>query len=218
MRDTAEIVSGVLLAAATVASAWCAYQSTLWSGEQIRSLSAANTAHFESLRKTAAANVATLVDVTTFLNYVENASQGHPEIAEFIREHARPEFRPALEAWIAKQKTGGPATALPFKLPQYQVADELEAEAIEHRAAEAIEAANQANARGDAYVLRTVMFALALFFLGNTSNTRRRSLRLAMLAFGALVFTLSLISLTRLPRAVQASIRANVEARAADRP
>jgi hypothetical protein len=34
--DSAEIVSAALLAAATVASAWCGYQAALWNGEQTR--------------------------------------------------------------------------------------------------------------------------------------------------------------------------------------
>jgi hypothetical protein len=42
---------------------------------------------------------------------------------------------------------------------------------------------------------------LSLFFLGATSAARRQTFRRAMLAMGALVFTLTVISVARLPRA-----------------
>jgi hypothetical protein len=195
------IASAVLLAAATVGSAWCAYQATLWGGEQIRSLAGANTAHFESLRKTASANVSVLIDVSTFLSYMQNKARGDDKLAEFIRTHARKEFRPILEAWIAEQKPGVEPTDLPFKPPRYQVTDTRAAEVLEQQAAQGIERSNNANANGDLFVLHTVMFALALFFLGATSAARRLALRRIMLGLGGLVFTLSMISMARLPRA-----------------
>ena len=47
-----EIASTVLLGLATTASAWCGYQSTLWSGAQTFSLVAANEAARKSTQFT----------------------------------------------------------------------------------------------------------------------------------------------------------------------
>jgi hypothetical protein len=38
-HERSDLLSAGLLAAATVASAWCAYQAALWSGDQLRGLS-----------------------------------------------------------------------------------------------------------------------------------------------------------------------------------
>ena len=45
-----EVLSAILLSIATVASAWCAYQSARWNGVQAVSFSAANGARTESVR------------------------------------------------------------------------------------------------------------------------------------------------------------------------
>ena len=76
IQDAGEVVTAGLLAVATVASAWCAYQAALWSGDQTRDLAKANNAHFLSLRASNDANVALLVDVTTFINYIESEARG----------------------------------------------------------------------------------------------------------------------------------------------
>jgi len=63
-------------------------------------------------------------------------------------------------------------------------------------------------------VLHTVMFALALFFLGTTSDARRRHVRIATLAFGALVLALATVSMARIPRGPPVPDPASFETRA----
>ena len=46
-----DILSATLMAAATVESAWCAYQAALWTGNQIRALAEASAAQFDSVRE-----------------------------------------------------------------------------------------------------------------------------------------------------------------------
>jgi len=77
---------------------------------------------------------------------------------------------------------------------------------LDEQALSDIATANAANEHSDGYVLHTVLFALSLFFLGATSEARRSSFRRAMLAMGALVFTLTVISVARLPRAHHPSL------------
>jgi hypothetical protein len=72
---------------------------------------------------------------------------------------------------------------------------------LEAEAASNLAVANAANDTGDAYVLRTVLFALSLFFFGGTSESRRSGMRRVMLTLGALVFLLTMTSVIRLPRA-----------------
>lgn len=200
-RDAAELLSWALLTAATVGSAWCAYQASLWNGVQTRSLAMANTEQFASLRKTSIVNRNLSVDVGTFLSYVEADLHGDAKLTGFLRTHARPEFKPALEAWIANESRGRGNGPNAFALPEYRLADQEAAAALEAQASSNIAAANEANDAGDLYVLHTVLFALSLFFFGGTSQTRRAGMRYVMLVLGLVVFGLTVASLLRLPRA-----------------
>jgi hypothetical protein len=206
-RDGAELASGLLLAVATAASAWCAFQSTLWNGEQIRALAAASTAHVQSLRHSNAANTEVMVDVATFLQLVQNEADGDRKVAGYLLKHARPEFRPALAEWQRAVASGDEAAPLPFKSPKYRLAAVAEADELEARAAHAIQVSNYANSKSDLFVLHTVLFALALFFLGTSGQPRARLVQRLMLGAGALLLMLSCISMLRLPRAHHPKLR-----------
>jgi hypothetical protein len=211
-RDAIEVVSWALLTAATIASAWCAYQASLWNGVQTRSLARANTAQFASVRKTSIVNRNQSIDVGTYLSYIEAQLHGDVKITQFLRTHARPEFKPALEAWIADGGQGRSSGLNPFALPEYRLADQEAASKLEAEAASNIAVANAANDTGDSYVLHTVLFALSLFFFGGTSESRRSGMRRVMLTLGALVFLLTMTSVIRLPRASSPPLRRSATA------
>jgi hypothetical protein len=200
-RDRVELVASILLAAATVGSAWCASQSSLWNGEQTRSLAAATSAQFASSRKATIANRNATIDVTFFLEYVTANLHGDTKVAEYLREHARPDFKPALEAWIADKEAGSTELKNPFVRPEYKVAETNESLALDARAASERVKANTANAYSDAFMLHTVYFALSLFFLGATTQARNNTIRRAMLVMGALAFAVAVVSMVRLPLA-----------------
>ncbi|HVU49744.1 MAG TPA: hypothetical protein VHL80_03600 [Polyangia bacterium] len=200
-RDNVEITSWVLLAAATVASAWCAYQASLWNGDQMRGVSSAGVAQFASTRKLSNVNREVVIDVGTYLDYVGADLRGDAALAAFLRAQARPDFKPALEAWIARKASRRAALPTPFALPEYRLPELEEMARLDEKARADIEEANTANENSDGYVLHTVLFALALFFLGGTSQLRRRGPRRAMLVLGSLVLLLTVISVARLPRA-----------------
>jgi hypothetical protein len=195
----AELVSLILLGVATVASAWCAYQTQLWNGVQIRNLARSNVNQSESMRKTNIATRKTLIDVGIFLNLVQAKARGDQQALDFLKERVRQEFRPALEAWVARSVDGKPPPGTPFESPQYRVADEEEAARLRKDAASALEASNQANSNSDLFVLHTVLLALALFFLGLTGQLSQRRARFGALTFGSLVLVATLISVSRLP-------------------
>ena len=202
-----ELLSTGLLGAATLASAWCAYQAALWSGEQTRRLTEAAAAHFQSLRSTSEWHVLTSIDVSTFLSYLHDDVRGDRRMADYTREHARPEFRPALEDWIAERQAGREPPELPFHSLRYRPGAAVAAAALNDQANAATMAANRANEHADLFVLHTVMFAIALFFLGTASVAHFRAVRWAMSGLGAVAVILSTLSMARLPRARSAPRR-----------
>jgi hypothetical protein len=199
-----EILSSILLAAATVSSAWCAYQASVWGGMQMRALAAANLAQFAASRESAVVNRNLTVDVGTFLQYVGADLRGEKRTAGFLLAHARPELRPALVAWSRDAAAGRDDAPLPFLRPEYKLAASENVRRLDERVADRTAAAAKANSNGDAFVLHTVLLALSMFFLGSTSQTRRRRMQVATLGFGAIAFGATLFSVARLPRAGEA--------------
>ncbi len=221
-RSAVEMASWLLLAAATVGSAWCAYQASLWNGVQTQTLASASVAQFAGVRKTAIVNRNVSVDVGTFLSYVSAYLDGNVKTTRFLRDHARPGLKPALEAWIAEIDAGHTDVPLPFARPEYHLAEQDEVTALDGVVARDLEASRSANLDSDSYVLHTVLFALALFFLGATSQASRSGTRLAMLVLGALAFIGTVVSMARLPRAEARYVRPRAAAqgrrRSGERP
>jgi hypothetical protein len=184
-----EIVATVLLALATVATAWSGYQASRWNGEQAKAFSRGNAARIESTRASGLADTQTQIDVATFISWVDAYAQEQTQLADFYFKRFRKEFKPAVDAWVATrplQNANAPLT--PFAMPQYKLAARQEANELELDA-EAWAAKARTNVqRATNYVLGVVLFASALFFAGMSAKLRTRRLRTVLLSFGVVVF------------------------------
>lgn len=183
-----EMVAAVLFALATVATAWSGYQASRWNGEQAKAFSRANAARVESTRDSDLANSQTQVDVATFIQWVDAYSQKDNELADFYFARFRPEFEPAMNAWLATKPLQNPdAPRTPFAMPEYKLAAREQSRMLEAQA-ETLSAQARANVqRATDYVLAVVLFATALFFAGMGARFRTRRLRIALLAFGVVI-------------------------------
>jgi hypothetical protein len=91
----------VLLALATVATAWSAYQSRQWTGEQAQGTSRATASRIAENRAAALANRQVQIDVATFIQWLDARQARNTRLADFYRERFRAEFKPAFAAWLA---------------------------------------------------------------------------------------------------------------------
>src|SRR5262245_61171346 len=111
-------VATALLALATVATAWSAYQSRQWTGEQAQGYSRATAKRIEVNRTAAVANRQVQVDVATFIQWVDATARHETGLADFYRARFRDEFKPAFAAWLATKPLTNPnAPPTPFALP-----------------------------------------------------------------------------------------------------
>ena len=78
-----EIVATVLLALATVATAWSGYQASRWNGEQAKAFSRGAAARIESTKAANLANAQTQIDVATFTQWVNAYALEQTELADF---------------------------------------------------------------------------------------------------------------------------------------
>ena len=195
-----ELVSTLLLALATVATAWAAYQSRQWTGEQAQAYSRATATRIAENRVSAVANRQAQIDVATFIQWVDAHAHQDAGLAGFYQARFRAEFKPAFAAWLATkpfENTHAPPT--PFAMPQYRLTALQEADRMETTAAAASERAKEANQRADNYMLAVVLFASSLFFAGISTKLQTARARAAILCLGCVVFLATLIWISTFP-------------------
>jgi hypothetical protein len=195
-----ELAATVLLAMAAVATAWAAYQSARWHGQQAKSQSASIAARVESTRTANVANRQAQIDVALFTQWVDAYARDQTELAAFYRKRFRTEFQPAFEAWVATKPRTNPAAPLsPFAMPQYKLAATAQADRLEAQAGEASERVGRFIQRADNYSLAVVLFAASLFFAGISTRLHTRTPRMAVLGLGYTLFLGSLIWIATFP-------------------
>ena len=201
--DRVDLAATVLLALATVATAWSGYQASRWNGEQAKAFSRSNAARIESTRASGLADTQTQIDVATFTQWVDAYARKETMLADFYFKRFRAEFKPAVAAWIATKPLKSPDAPLtPFAMPEYQLEARAEAERLE---ADAESWATKARAnvqRATNYVLAVVLFASALFFAGMSTKLPSYGLRVVLLALGVAVFLGALVWVASSPISV----------------
>lgn len=216
-NDRVELVATIVLAVATILTAWSGFQAGKWSGEQSINFSEAGAARTESTRADTLAGQLTQIDVAMYIDWVTAIStdlaDGTVTVAElspfspvrgtvssFLYLRFREEFLPAVDAWLAEDPIGNPnAPKTPFTMEEYVVAKGVEADALTALADEKAADARAANQNGDNYVLTMVLFASVLFFAGVSSKMNRPRNRMIIVGFGVVTLTVGIFILISLP-------------------
>ena len=195
-----EVLATLLLALATFGTAWAAYQSRQWTGQQSQGYSRATANRIAVNRESALADRQVQIDVATFVQWVDARAHGDDRLAGFYRARFRDEFKPAFAAWLATRPlTNANAPGTPFAMPQYRLAASAEADRLEADAAVQSDGAKDANDRATNYMLAVVLFASALFFAGLSTKLESRGTRKAVLALGCILFVGTVVFLATLP-------------------
>jgi hypothetical protein len=216
-NDRVELIATIVLAVATILTAWSGFESGKWGGEQSVNFSEAGAARTESTRADTAGGQLIQIDVAMYIDWVTAISDElnagtiteaslNPytptdgTVSGFLYKRFRDEFLPAVDAWLATQPmTNDDAPKGPFEMDEYVVAQQVEADRLVAVADEKAAAARTANQNGDNYVLTMVLFASVLFFAGVSSKMNRPRNRVIILGFGIITLTVGLIILASLP-------------------
>lgn len=196
-----EIASAILLALATIASAWSAYQATRWHGEANKQYATANDARVSASEEYDKADQQIAVDTALFSDYSFAFFDGDMKLVNFYESNLfRPEMKVALEAWKATRPLLNPeAPKTPFEMPEYRNASLKRAQALGRDAAKKSNAAATAIQNGDRYVLLTVIFASVLFFAGISTKFKTLKIKYSLLIAGGALFLGSVIVLVFQP-------------------
>ena len=202
-HDWVELVATVLLALATVATAWSGYQSTRWNGEQAKAGARANALRIASTKAAGLANTQTEIDVASFTQWVNAYAQRQQELTDFYFKRFRKEFKPAVNAWIATRPLKNPKAPLtPFAMPQYKLEAQAEADQLDAQAELLAGQVRRDIQRSSNYVLCVVLFASSLFFAGMSAKLKTPSLRVALLSIGCVVFLVTAVWIVTSPVSV----------------
>lgn len=195
-----EITCAVVLALATMGSAWCAYQSTLWGGVQTFRLAAVNKAGREGSEAASAALQYRAFDAAMFMEYIKAKHTGDADTETFLHARFRPEMKAAMDAWLRTDPFNNPAAPpVPFKMAEYVQAEQQEAQRQNELAATLYASAHQANEASDRYVLLTVMFAAVLFVGGIGGTLQSQRLRRILFVLALVLFAGTAVALGTMP-------------------
>ena len=138
-----ELIAAIMLSIATVVTAWSAYQATRWSGDQSENYTKASATRTESVRSSTLANRQILIDVDTFLSWLDAEQSGDHGLADDIHARMRGEFLPAFDAWLETAPAGSIPDGTPFELSEYRLAAEEKAKLLETQASKLFEDGNE---------------------------------------------------------------------------
>jgi hypothetical protein len=190
----------VLLAVATVATAWSGYQATRWNGEQAKAGARASALRIGSTKADALANTQTQIDVATFTQWANAYALKQTELANFYLRRFRPEFKPAVHAWIATRPLRNSSAPLsPFAMPQYHLAARDAARRLDVSAGRWALRAQADIQRSSNYILGVVLFTTALFFASISTKLQTPRLRRVLLAFGLVILIGTAVWLATFP-------------------
>jgi hypothetical protein len=199
-RSTLELVAVMLLGIATVATAWCGYQSSQWNGRETEESRAGTLQRIEASRLYNLAVQKVAYDANTTGQYAQAISEKNTALATFIRTNlVRPAFLPFLDEWEAEVRAGDGSATNVFENKAYldaQFADSTKATELSD-ASLALSAA--ASKHGQDYLIATLLTATALFFAGVTTSFKSSPARMALATVAAILLVIVALRLANLP-------------------
>jgi hypothetical protein len=196
-----EPVTALLMALATVCTAWCSYQSAAWTRQSNRLMNEFNAlerrAGLLSLQGVQAATIHTAM----FMQLLAAQQAGNEKLASFYAERFPPDVRKAYDAWMAQKPFENPkADPHPFVPNLYEVRGTSEAAEATASAATRLHDARSAGNVSGQYLANTVLFAAVLFFAATSNKFEQRRVRVVAFIFAVAVFTFAVARIVTLPR------------------
>jgi hypothetical protein len=195
-----EPVAALLMALATLSTAWCGYQSAAWTRQSNRLMNEFNTLERRAGLLTVQGMQQATIHTGMFMQALAAHQAGNDNLVSFYVERFPPELRKAYDAWSAEKPFENPnADPHPFVPRLYQIPGTREATDASAKAANSLEEARKAGTVSGQYLANTVLFATVLFFASASGKFEQRRVRLVAFAFSAAVFIFAVVRTVMLP-------------------
>jgi hypothetical protein len=195
-----QICEAVLLALVTIAAAWAGYSAARWGTESRVQIAQSSTLRALATREDLSALSQRNFDASTFNAWFIAFTLNSPQKEVVAERRFRPQFRVAFNAWLATNPLHNPkAPPGPTYMPQYKLAAQAKANALDNAADAKFDVGNHAGQVGDNYVRITVFLAAVLFLVGIGSSFKLHAIRYALVTFGSALLILSIVLILQQP-------------------
>ena len=192
-REREETTSIVATSAAAVATAWTAFQASVWSGALTFSLAESNKARQFSIETRLEGDDLRQLDTSLFVTYAGASANGNQAFAQFLIDRFPPRLRKATDAWLATHPlTSRDAPPYPMAMPEYKVDAYQRAADLAEQADRALARSQVAHHISDVYVLGTVVFATNVLLASLGLRLHGRKPRRVMLVFSLATLVVAL--------------------------
>jgi hypothetical protein len=189
-----EPVAALLMALATVSTAWCGYQSAAWTRQSNRLMNEFNTLERRAGLLTVQGTQQATIQTGMFMQALAAHEAGNEKLLNFYVERFPPELRKAYDTWLAQKPFENPnADPHPFVPNLYEMRGTREAADATAKAARSLEEARKAGNISGQYLGNTVLFATVLFFASASGKFEQRRVRLLAFVFAAAVFIFAVV-------------------------
>ena len=195
-----QICEALLLALVTITAAWAGYSAARWGTASRVDIAQSSTLRAVATRDDLTALSLRNFDASTFNAWFIAFTLNSPQKEAIAVHRFRPQFRTAFDAWLATDPLHNPhAPPGPTYMPQYKLAAQAQASALDTKAGTKFQEGSQAGLVGDNYVRITVFLAAVLFLVGIGSSFKLHGIRYALVTFGSVLLILSVVLILRQP-------------------
>jgi hypothetical protein len=196
-----EPIAALLMALATLSTAWCGFESAAWTRQSNRLMNEFNTLERRAGLLTVQGTQQATIQTGIFMQTLAAQQAGNEKLVNFYVGRFPPELRKAYDAWMAQKPFENPnADPHPFVPNLYEMRGTQEAADATAKAARSQEEARKAGNISGQYLANTVLFATVLFFASASGKFEQRRVRIVAFAFAVAVFVFAAVRMAMLPR------------------
>ena len=199
-KQWVEPVAALLMALATLSTAWCSFESAAWTRQSNRLMNEFNTLERKAGLLSLQGMQQATIQTAMFTEVLAAKQAGNEQLANFYVERFPPELRKAYDAWMAQKPFENPkADPHPFVPNLYEIRGSREAADASAKAANSQRDAGRAGSISGQYLANTVLFATVLFFANASAKFEQRRVRIVAFIFAVAVFVFALVRTAMLP-------------------
>jgi hypothetical protein len=199
-RKWVEPVAALLMALATLSTAWCSFESAAWTRKSNRLMNEFNALERRAGVLTIQGMQQATIHTGMFMQALTAQQAGNEKLLNFYVQRFPPELRKAYDAWIAEKPFENPnADPHPFVPKLYETPGTRQAAEASAKAAGNVEEARNAGNVSGQYLANTVLFAAVLFFANASSRFEQRRVRVVAFSFAVAVFVFAVVRTAMLP-------------------
>jgi len=195
-----EPASAILMALATLSTAWCSYQSSKWNGQSGGFATEAGRLNQKAALLHLEGNQVIGIQAKMFTEFIDAQMIGNDKLAHFYSDRFPPELRKAFDAWLAEKPFENPnADPHPFVPKLYQARFVQDAQEANSDAGRNDAEAKRTGNIAAQYLSNTVLLAAVLFFAGTSAKFDQRHVRQSSFFFAVAAFLFAAARMLMLP-------------------